>query len=157
MEAHLGRVWQEIAVNTIDDDEEWGHCTKSWIYSCLPMWQIYSKFKFAPIGKVVNATFAHRMTQMPAQISNIHIFATNTATATKFHDFSQNLSRKTMVCWLNSCELNRCHGNHFFESRFDNFHINLLEIHFLIQVVPFKFSMFLINFLLILSNFWTFQ
>ena len=39
------------------------HCTKSWIYWCLPMWQIYSKFKFAPIAKVVNATFAHRMSK----------------------------------------------------------------------------------------------
>ena len=25
------------------------------------MWQIYSKFKFVPIAKVVNAAFAHRM------------------------------------------------------------------------------------------------
>ena len=27
----------------------------------LPMWQIYSKFKFAPIAKVANGTFAHRV------------------------------------------------------------------------------------------------
>ena len=35
---------------------------------------------------------------MPALMSKIRIFATNTATATKFGDFSLNLSGKTMVC-----------------------------------------------------------
>ena len=34
---------------------------------------------------------------MPALISKILVFVTNTATATKFGDFSQNLSGKTMV------------------------------------------------------------
>ena len=33
-----------------------------------------------------------------ALVSKIRIFETNTATATKFGDFSQNLSGKTMVC-----------------------------------------------------------
>ena len=33
-----------------------------------------------------------------ALISKIRIFETNTATATKFGDFSQNLSGKTTVC-----------------------------------------------------------
>ena len=35
------------------------HCTKNWIYSCLQVWQIYSKFKFASIANMVNAILAH--------------------------------------------------------------------------------------------------
>ena len=35
--------------------------------------------------------------KVPALISKILVFVTNTATATKFGDFSQNLSGKTMV------------------------------------------------------------
>ena len=36
--------------------------------------------------------------KVPALISTNRIFATNTATETKFGDFSLNLSGKTMVC-----------------------------------------------------------
>ena len=35
------------------------HCTKNWIYSCLQVWQIYSKFKFASIANMVNAILVH--------------------------------------------------------------------------------------------------
>ena len=31
------------------------------LYLCLPMWQIYSKFKFASIANTVHATYANRM------------------------------------------------------------------------------------------------
>ena len=30
------------------------HCTKNWICSCLPMWQIGSKYMFTPIANIVN-------------------------------------------------------------------------------------------------------
>ena len=69
--------------------------------------------------------------------SKIRIFAINTATVTTFGDFSYNLSGNTMACWLNPYQLSRFHGNHFFKSRFDNFHINLLKI-ILFQVYLFK-------------------
>ena len=69
-----------------------------------------------------------------------------------------------MVSCLNPYQLSRCHDNHFFESRFDNFHKIFLKYIFIsnfsIQVLNLRkldtFSMFLMNFFLILSNFFNF-
>ena len=49
---------------TYFSEDCWWHWTKSWICSSLPGWQIWCKYKFTPIAKMVNTVFATYLQQI---------------------------------------------------------------------------------------------